>query len=45
MTIDEFLTSDRVSYNFQRSYLLKVQYNENIDFIYKPSYRRFRVWC
>lgn len=38
MTIDEFLVSNEVSHEFDRDYVLKVRYNNNIDYIFKTNY-------
>lgn len=38
MTIDEFLVGNEVSYEFDRDYVLKVKYNDNIDYIFKTNY-------
>ena len=38
MTIDEFLVSNEVSHEFDRDYVLKVKYNDNIDYIFKTNY-------
>ena len=38
MTIDEFLVSNEVSHEFDRDYVLKVRYNDNIDYIFKTNY-------
>lgn len=40
MTIDEFLISDEISHEFNRDYVLKVKYNDNIDYIFKTNYGR-----
>ena len=37
MTIDEFLVSNEVSHEFDRDYVLKVRYNDNIDYIFKTN--------
>lgn len=46
MTFDEFLLSDDTNYKFQNSNereknIIKIKYNNNIDFIYIPSYGDF----
>lgn len=46
MTFDEFLLSDDTNYKFQNSNereknIIKIKYNNNIDFIYIPSYEDF----
>ena len=38
MTIDEFLTSNKNSCELDRDYILKVEYNDNIDYIFKTDY-------
>ena len=38
MTIDEFLTSNKNSCELDRDYILKVKYNDNIDYIFKTDY-------
>lgn len=38
MTFDEFLVSNEVSSEFARDYILKVKYNDNIDYIFKTKY-------
>lgn len=46
MTFDEFLLSDDTNYKFQNNNereknIIKIKYNNNIDFIYIPSYGDF----
>ena len=38
MTIDEFLVSNKTSHEFDRDFVLKVKYNDNIDYIFKTNY-------
>lgn len=38
MTIDEFLTSNEISHEFNEEYVLKIKYNDNIDYIFKTNY-------
>lgn len=38
MNIDEFLDSNKTIEKVGKTDILKIKYNENIDFIYKPSY-------
>ena len=38
MTFDEFLVSREVSKEFDRDFVTKVKYNDNIDYIFKTSY-------
>src|SRR5699024_4231122 len=38
LTIDEFLTSNKNSCELDRDYILKVKYNDNIDYIFKTDY-------
>lgn len=40
MTFDEFLLSEKISCSFGDKDILKIPYNENIYFIYKPTYNR-----
>lgn len=41
MNIDEFLDSNKAIDNIGETDIIKIKYNENIDFIYKPEYRKF----
>ncbi len=41
MNFDEFLLSDEIGHKFDRNYLIKLKFNDTIDFIYKPSYGEF----
>lgn len=41
MNIDEFLTSNKEIENIGKTDIIKIKYNENIDFIYKPEYSKF----
>lgn len=41
MTIDEFLESNETIGKIENSDYIKIKYNENIDFIYKPSWYNF----
>lgn len=41
MNIDEFLDSDKTVGRIGKNSILKIKYNENIEFIYKPSYGKF----
>lgn len=38
LTIDEFLLSNKTSHEFDRDFVLKVKYNDNIDYIFKTNY-------
>lgn len=38
MTIDEFLVSNKTSHEFDRDFVLKVKYNDNIDYIFRTNY-------
>lgn len=38
MTFDEFLVSKNVKEEFDRDFILKVRYNDNIDYIFKTEY-------
>ena len=38
MTFDEFLVSKELSKEFNRDFVTKVKYNDNIDYIFKTSY-------
>lgn len=38
MTIDEFLVSKKASQEFDRDFVTKVKYNDNIDYIFKTGY-------
>lgn len=38
MTFDEFLVSKEISNMFDRDYVLKVKYDDNIDYIFKTNY-------
>ena len=40
MTIDEFLKSNETRYNSERLTILKVKYNDSIDFLYVPIYSK-----
>jgi len=40
MTIDEFLKSNETRCDFHKLTMLKIKYNENIDFLYIPIYSR-----
>lgn len=40
MTFDEFLLSEKISCSFGDKNILKIPYNEDIYFIYKPTYNR-----
>lgn len=41
MNIDEFLDSNKTIENIGKTDIIKIKYNENIDFIYKPEYGKF----
>lgn len=41
MNIDEFLDSNKAIENIGKADIIKIKYNENIDFIYKPEYGKF----
>lgn len=38
MTFDEFLVSKEISQEFDRDFVTKVKYNDNIDYIFKTNY-------
>lgn len=42
MNIDEFLDSDKTVAKIGTDNIIKIKYNDNIDFIYKPSYGEFQ---
>lgn len=42
MNIDEFLVGEKTIGNIGKNTIIKIQYNENIDFLYKPSYGEFQ---
>lgn len=41
LNIDEFLTSNKEIENIGKTDIIKIKYNENIDFIYKPEWGKF----
>lgn len=41
MNIDEFLDCDKIIEKVGQITILKIKYNDNIDFLYKPSYGEF----
>lgn len=41
MNIDEFLDSNKTIEKIGKTDIIKIKYNENIDFIYEPEYRNF----
>ena len=52
MTFDEFLTSNETIFKFKEyenrkydSNILKIKFNDNLDFLYKPDYRRIYLWA
>lgn len=38
MTFDEFLVSEEVTQEFDRDFVSKIKYNDNIDYIFKTNY-------
>ena len=38
MNFNEFLLSNDVGHQFEKNYIVKVKFNDSIDFIYKPTY-------
>ena len=45
MNFEEFLLSDEIGHQFEKSYILKLKFDENIDFIYRPDYGEFEYNC
>ena len=48
MTFDEFLLSENTTYNFKSGAdrdksIIKIKYNDNIEFLYIPSYLNFEI--
>ena len=43
MTIDEFLLSNEYKYDYDegKRSIINIRYNDNIDFLYNPSYGAF----
>ena len=41
MNFEEFLLSNEIGHQFEKSYILKLKFDENIDFIYRPDYGEF----
>ena len=41
MKFDEFLLSNETGYQFDTNYIIKLKFNDTIDFIYMPAYGKF----
>lgn len=41
MNFNEFLLSNEIGYQFKENYIIKIKFNDTIEFIYKPNYGEF----
>lgn len=41
MKFDEFLLSNEIGYQFDTNYIIKLKFNDTIDFLYMPTYGKF----